>query len=255
MRANVHDGHKPEKNVHDGHRERLTKTVFEVGLESLSAVQQVEYMLFYIFPRGDVNPLAHRLLDHFGSMANIIDADVRDLAKIKGMGMTSAMKVKNLKPMFIVYTTHKKTVKASVKTMNELMDAFEDLLRYSDTEETIVMAINRVGECTGVRRLAMGDNRSVGVEVKKLYSFIDTFKADSIVVAHNHPGGKCTPSINDLPTYRQLVTVIETYGCILLDSFVVGVDGIYSLKTNQTVRKYGDATTYRAVMSMLTNDV
>ena len=67
---------------HDGHRERLTNLVEKSGLDNVSNIQAVEYFLTYIFPRGDVNPLAHRLLDKYETFANIINASVNDFLNI-----------------------------------------------------------------------------------------------------------------------------------------------------------------------------
>jgi len=44
--------------MHDGHRGRLLQTVNKAGLQDLSDIQKLEFILFYIIPRGDVNPLA-----------------------------------------------------------------------------------------------------------------------------------------------------------------------------------------------------
>ena len=40
-------------NIHEGHRKRLIETVSKVGLDNLSDIQALEFILFYIFPRGD----------------------------------------------------------------------------------------------------------------------------------------------------------------------------------------------------------
>ena len=67
---------KNKKCIHDGHRKRLVDTVDQVGLYGLSDVQALEYILFFIFPRGDVNPLAHRLLDRFNDTQTVLEASV-----------------------------------------------------------------------------------------------------------------------------------------------------------------------------------
>ena len=87
-----------EKGIHDGHRERLMRTVYEGDFNTLSPYQQVEVLLCYIFPRGDVNPLAHKLYDRFRSFYAILDADIKDLQSVKGIGENSAIKIKNLIP-------------------------------------------------------------------------------------------------------------------------------------------------------------
>ena len=54
-----------KKNIHAGHRRRLMELAYKAGHENLSDIQAVELVLCYVFPRGDVNPLAHRLLDRY----------------------------------------------------------------------------------------------------------------------------------------------------------------------------------------------
>ena len=83
------------KISHDGHRGRLLNLVYNVGLENVSEIQATEFFLTYIFPRGDVNPLAHVLLKQFGNFANIVDADISELLKIKGINEKSAYDVIN----------------------------------------------------------------------------------------------------------------------------------------------------------------
>ena len=88
------DKRKNDDVSHDGHRERLTKLIEASGIENVSKVQAVEYFLTYIIPRGDVNPLAHRLLDKFDNFGNIIDASEGDLKSVKGINERSAKKIK-----------------------------------------------------------------------------------------------------------------------------------------------------------------
>lgn len=72
-----------EENIHAGHRERLLDTVIKCGIDNISEVQAVEFILCYIFPRGDVNPLAHRLLEKYRNIPTILEASIEDLASVK----------------------------------------------------------------------------------------------------------------------------------------------------------------------------
>ena len=73
-------------SVHDGHRDRMKQRFLEHGLDNFSDHEVLELLLYYVIPRGDVNPLAHRLLDHYGSLRAVFDADPSDLQKISGVG-------------------------------------------------------------------------------------------------------------------------------------------------------------------------
>ena len=55
-------------SIHDGHRQRLKQRFLEQGLESFTDIQVLELLLFFSVPRQDTNPIAHALLEHFGSL-------------------------------------------------------------------------------------------------------------------------------------------------------------------------------------------
>ena len=78
-------------SVHEGHRDRLKKRYLEQGLEGFNEVQMLELLLFYAIPRRDTNELAHRLLEHFGSLEAVFDASVRQLTAVEGIGQNAAI--------------------------------------------------------------------------------------------------------------------------------------------------------------------
>ena len=70
-------------SIHDGHRQRLKDRFRQEGLDKFDEIQVLELLLFYAIPQRDTNPLAHRLLDHFGSLAQVLEAPVEELEKIQ----------------------------------------------------------------------------------------------------------------------------------------------------------------------------
>lgn len=72
--------------VHKGHRQRMKRRFLEHGLDNFDDVNVLELLLFYADPRRDTNPLAHALLDQFGSLAGVLEAAPGDLEKIPGIG-------------------------------------------------------------------------------------------------------------------------------------------------------------------------
>ena len=76
--------------AHEGHRARLRRKVVEAGLEALAPHEILEFLLYYIVPRQDVNALAHRLLERFGSVEGVLRAEMAELTKVPGVGPRSA---------------------------------------------------------------------------------------------------------------------------------------------------------------------
>ena len=67
---------------HSGDRSRVKKEFLSRGLEGWSGHRVLELLLFYAIPQGDVNALAHALMEHFGSLSGVLDATVEDLKSV-----------------------------------------------------------------------------------------------------------------------------------------------------------------------------
>ena len=71
------------ENIHEGHREKLrNRFINEKGFEHFEDHQILEFLLFYTFPQKDTNPLAHRLLEHFGSLKGVLEARPEQLMAV-----------------------------------------------------------------------------------------------------------------------------------------------------------------------------
>ena len=83
-----------ENNPHKGHRARVKEEFFARGLSGMADHRALELLLFYAIPQGDVNPLAHRLIDTFGSLAGVFNATIDQLTAVKGIGEHAACLIK-----------------------------------------------------------------------------------------------------------------------------------------------------------------
>ena len=79
-------------SIHEGHRQLKTS-----GMDSLSDVQVLEVLLYYAIPRADTNPIAHRLLERFGSLSGVLEAAPDELLNIEGMGDAAAQLIPDLR--------------------------------------------------------------------------------------------------------------------------------------------------------------
>ncbi len=76
----------PDKPHHTGHRQRLRKRFSKAGADGLADYELIELLLFGALPRGDVKPLAKKLLARFGSVGALLAAEPRALAEVDGAG-------------------------------------------------------------------------------------------------------------------------------------------------------------------------
>ena len=73
-------------SVHQGHRQRLRERFLEEGLENFQEHEVLELLLYYCIPRRDTNALAHDMIDHFDSLAAVLEAPAKELKAVDGVG-------------------------------------------------------------------------------------------------------------------------------------------------------------------------
>ncbi len=229
---------KDEKNIHAGHRGRLLDTIYKAGIEAVSEVQAMEFILTYIFPRGDVNPLAHRLLDKFGSIANVLEADLTELVTVHGIGERAAKMMNELTDIFYLYSTCKRTKRENLSGYDALFDYSEQLLRFKNVEEFYIVGLDANKNVVGRRKLATGSINMVGIKPLQVSNFLSSTHSAMVFVMHNHPGGKAEPSKQDKLATEHLIKLFTTLGVAYLDHVLVGADGVYSFFKSKKVREF-----------------
>ncbi len=229
-----------KKSVHDGHRKRLTELALRVGMENLSDVQVVELFLFHIFPRGDTNPLAHRLLQEFGDFAHIIEAEPEDLVRVKGINLRSAQAIASFRELDFYLSFSRLAKKTKICKLSELVDAFEDILRYRTTEYMLFLAFSATGIVTHKKIVSIKSSDQVGFSTFELTRFISNAKPAMIAMGHCHPYGRALPSKADDQSFARVSDICRSCGVNLIDSFIVGEEGVFSQKRDKIVRNFRD---------------
>ena len=91
-------------NVHEGHREKLrNRFIQDKGFENFEDHQILELLLFYANSRKDTNPLAHELLDQFGSLKGVLEARPEQLMTVSGIGDQAATLISMVVPLTRVW--------------------------------------------------------------------------------------------------------------------------------------------------------
>lgn len=238
-------------NIHAGHRQRLLEVVRKAGIDNISDVQAMETFLTYIFPRGDVNPLAHRLLDKFETFTHVVEASIEDLMSVEGINKRSASMISLFSDLFYYYSTARMGRKPVVSNRAELVDVVEDHLRFSTTENIMLFALSAANIITHKRRVSLSQSGQVSISLMELSNFFSSAKPVSLVVAHSHPFGSAMPSSEDDNAFQTIEKLCIACGVNFVDSFIVGEDGVFSQRSNEMVRTYCDIDGLKDVFGAL----
>ena len=216
--------------IHDGHREKMRRRFLSGGLEQFADHEALELLLYYAIPRRDTNPIAHALIDRYGSLSAVLAAPVEDLQKVEGIGESAAILLK-LVPRLCAKARLADADRQEL-VLNTASRAGAYLLErfYGEQNEVIYqLCLDRKGKLLACKKLGEGSIASAALDVRKLVENAILHSASSVVLAHNHPSGIASPSHEDYAATDRARNALETIGVALADHIIVADGDFVSL--------------------------
>ena len=115
---------------------------------------------------------------------------------------------------------------AAATILRPLFD--EDTLELQ--EQFIVLMLNADKRCLGWSFLAKGSSTSIIVGIKQIFQLALLANAESIILAHNHPGGALKASPSDVALTKQVDQAGKLIQIPLDDHIILTREGYLSMK-------------------------
>ncbi len=228
-----------QAQVHRGHRERLRTRFLEDGLDSFEDHQVLELLLFHVIARGDTNPIAHRLMDRFGGLSAVLEADPKDVASVEGVG-TRAAAFLSLIPQITRRYFHDRIRRddPQLVTSEAVSDYVAPLMAGRPEEVFYVLCLDSQCRVLYPALIGEGTVKEAHVEPRHVVEAALRHRAASVVLAHNHPGGAARPSNADHRLTGLLVQTLGAIGIPVLDHVIVAGEHSYSFAREGVLPKY-----------------
>lgn len=208
-------------SIHDGHRDRMRKRFLQEGLDNFSDVQVLELLLFYAIPRQDTNPIAHALLDHFGSLAQVLDAPPEELEKVPCVGRSAATLLSLTTAVGRYYQVNRAMNVDILPTLDKC-GAYLVPFFYGRRNETVfLLCLDAKCKVICCKEVGEGSVNSAGVPIRRIVETALGANATTVVLAHNHPSGIAVPSPEDIQTTRRVAAALSAVEIGLADHIVV----------------------------------
>lgn len=216
-------------SIHDGHRERVMERFLREGLDGFTEVQALELLLFFSIPRGDTNPLAHQLLNRFGSLDKVLDAPVEQLTEVPGIGPKSARLIWMVKQMGRFYEITKARQETILPTIEDCGDYLKAFFKGRKNETVFMLCLDAKMKVLRCREVGEGSVNYASVPVRRVVEMALEAGASSVVLSHNHPSGIALPSGEDIQTTRRVATALSAVEIALVDHIVVADEDYVSM--------------------------
>ncbi len=219
-----------ENNPHRGHRARLKEEFIARGLNGMADHKALELLLFYAIPQGDVNPLAHRLINTFGSLSGVFNATMDQLMAVKGVGEHSACLIKLITAMGARYQADRSHAGDILDTTERIGEYLAPEFFGQRNEIAVILCMDAKSKVIQCRQLDEGNVDSTTLSLRKMMEVALACNASQVVLAHNHTSNIATASKEDILVTKMAKDAFEQMEIYLRDHLIFACDDFVSMR-------------------------
>jgi DNA repair protein RadC len=169
-----------------------------------------------------------QLLAAVGGLADLARASPHELARVAGIGRAHAARLAaafELGRRAVEVAQHRPVIRGPADVLALLGP------RVAGVRQELFFAIGLDvrNHVLDIVEIARGSATEVGVHPREVFRPLIRAAAVGAVVAHNHPSGDPTPSLDDIELTRRLCAVGKLVGIPVLDHIVIGGNELRSI--------------------------
>ena len=217
-------------NQNAGHRARLRERFREEkSFEGFSEHEVLELLMTYASPRKDMKKPAKDLLNSFGNLKGVFEARPEQLMTVEGVGEMQATFLSMMLPMTRVCLRCEMQDPRMIPNRRELEYFCKSLQVGKRVEGFWVICVNARCRVLGYRMISEGSLSEVSAYPRLVMETALNYNAHSVFFCHNHPGGTCAPSAEDIASTLQLQRLLNGVDIAVLDHMIIAGADAYSM--------------------------
>ena len=213
-----------EKKLHEGHRQRVKIRYLMEGLDAFEDHQVLEMLLFFCIPMKDTNELAHKMIQEFGSLAGLFEADPKDICKRCSVSENTAILVSLIPSLSRIYFKRKWGDKPVLNSSSKAGEYAVSLFAGRTYEAFFVICLDAQNRVNNAALVHEGTINEAPVYPRLIVEAALRHQANTVILAHNHPGGSLQPSGADIEVTKRITTALEAISINVMDHIIVAGD-------------------------------
>ena len=208
-------------------RERLLKH----GVGVLSDAELLALLLRTGHAHKNAVDMAHELLTTFGDLRGVLNATLKQIVEIKGIGLGKASQIIACTAIYermLHADLHRASCRQSMNGSSIVKHYIHQQLAHSSDEIFAVMFLDNQHRLLHFEEMFKGTINSAPVFPRKIVKRSLELNAAALILAHNHPSGNLVPSSADKQLTKRIKDILDVVDIKLLDHIIVSTEGAIS---------------------------
>jgi DNA repair protein RadC len=163
------------------------------GLDNFDDHSALELLLFYAIPRRDLNPVAHALLDRFGSLNGVFEASASELRQVEGLGENAAVLLRIIPQVSRRYMLSRTPAGAVLDSVTQAARYLVPYFMYERDEVVYVLCLDARRRAVCCREISRGVVNAAAVNARRIAELALEQRASGVILSHNHLSGNALP--------------------------------------------------------------
>lgn len=220
---------------HQGHRKRLRERFLKGGGAALPDYEIIELLLFGIIPRGDVKPLAKKLLQDCNSLAGLFQADVEKLKSIPGIGDAAIAMIQATHEVACRLVREEASAQPILQSWQAVIEYCRARMSHLRVEQFRLLFLDQKNKIIADEIQQQGTINCTPVYPREVVKRTLELGATSLIMVHNHPSGDPTPSQADINITKKVIKAAQELEIHVLDHLIIGRFGHTSLREKRLI--------------------
>jgi DNA repair protein RadC len=209
--------------------ERPRERLISVGAKNLSTSELLTILLGFGGPQNPVETIAQSLITTFGPQG-LITASVEQLTQVKGISHAKAATLlAAIEFGRRLFAPVPLKVHHRIRTLDEMYALIRTKIMGEMTENLYLFYLTIKGVVIKEETIIGVSPDALTLDLKTLVIRALKSECYGVMMAHNHPSGDLTPSMNDYEVTTRFGEALEMVGILLIDHLVVTGEGYLSL--------------------------
>jgi len=218
-----------------GHRKRLKTRFLAGGEKALPDYELVELLLCGVIPRGDVKPLAKKLLQVCGTLSGLLQADSEKLKGISGVGESTLVLFKVVHEMACRLLREETSQAPVMNSWKAVVDYCRARMSHLAIEQFRLLFLDQKHKIMADEVQQQGTVNRTPIFPREIVKRALELGASSLIMVHNHPSGDPTPSEADIEMTRRVIEAARVLDLQVMDHLIIGKFGYTSLREKRLI--------------------
>ncbi|WP_455474860.1 RadC family protein [Bartonella sp. B30(2025)] len=215
---------------HQGHRERLRKRYLKTKGNGIEDYEYLELLLFRTIPRANTKPIAKNLIERFGSLADVLCADIHRLQEVQGCGPATAIDLKIISDVVGRLARAELFKRDIFSSWDKVLAYCKAVMAHETREQFRILFLDKKNGLLADEVQQIGTIDHTPVYPREVISRALELSASGLILIHNHPSGDPSPSQADISMTYRLKDAANALGIIVHDHLIIGRNSHTSFK-------------------------